>query len=132
MCYPNHTGVDLIPEAGGGANVTSPVKGTVVTATYSSSWGNYVRIKITGSSGGSTWNRVAETGRFYPQMTVNVRNAPTTTSPQVAQYYKGESFVYDSYVVNEGYIWLSYISGSGVRRYVAWRVQGGEKFGYIV
>ncbi|MBU3106152.1 SH3 domain-containing protein, partial [Clostridium gasigenes] len=33
---------------------------------------------------------------------------------------------------NGGYVWISYVASSGARRYVAWRVQGGEKFGTIV
>lgn len=86
--------------------------------------------------GGSTptdpWVRVPETGyRFYPNRTINVRDYPSRSGNIMAQYYVGESFAYDSYVVYDDHIWLSYVSGSGHRRYVAWRVQGGEKFGTI-
>lgn len=89
--------------------------------------------KLNGSGGGGDeFTRVPETGyRFYPDRTVNVRDYPSRQGKVVAQYYKGESFAYDSYVVKDGHIWLSYISASGPRRYVAWRVHGGEKFGYI-
>lgn len=51
--------------------------------------------------------------------TLNVRNAPSTDGPVAATYSKGQRFVYDSYQVANGYVWLSYISYSGVRRYVA-------------
>lgn len=51
--------------------------------------------------------------------TLNVRNEPSTNSAVVAQYSKGQKFVYDNYCVANGYVWLSYISYSGVRRYVA-------------
>lgn len=50
---------------------------------------------------------------------VNVRNQPSTAGPVAAVYTRGQTFVYDSYQVANGYVWLSYISYSGVRRYVA-------------
>lgn len=80
-----------------------------------------------GSNDGFT--RVPENGTFFPEMTINVRDYPSTQGNIVAQYHVGESVIYDSYIINNGYVWLSYISYSGPRRYVAWRVQGGELFG---
>lgn len=50
---------------------------------------------------------------------LNVRNAATNESKIVAQYKKGQTFNYDSYTINDGFVWLSYVSASGVRRYVA-------------
>ena len=76
--------------------------------------------------------RVQESGVFYPSQTVNVRDFPSSQAPVISQYHKGESISYDSYTVCDGYVWLSYISYSGERRYVAWRLSGGEKFGKIV
>lgn len=52
---------------------------------------------------------------------LNVRNSPSTKGKVVAQYKKGEKFNYDSYIDTNGYRWLSYISKSKVRRYVAGR-----------
>jgi len=89
-------------------------------------------IDDTSSDSSNSYSRVTESGTFYVTQTINIRNAPSVSATIVGQYNKGESFIYDSYVVKEGYIWLSYISYSGERRYVAWRVRGGEKFGYIV
>lgn len=84
------------------------------------------------STSSNSFSRISENGyRFYPNRTVNVRDYPSRTGNIVAQYYVGESFVYDSYVINDSHIWLSYVSGSGHRRYVAWRVYDGEKFGEI-
>ncbi|MFH6737150.1 SH3 domain-containing protein, partial [Streptococcus suis] len=77
------------------------------------------------------FTRISETGRFYPNQTVTIRNHPSRSGGVVGQYNSGESFSYDSYVVNDGHIWLSYVSYSGERRYVAWRVQNGTKFGTI-
>lgn len=48
-----------------------------------------------------------------------VCNEPTQASGEVARYVKGQSFTYDSYQVNDGFVWLSYISNSGVRRFIA-------------
>lgn len=52
---------------------------------------------------------------------LNVRNSPSTKGKIVAKYKKGEKFNYDSYIDTNGYRWLSYISRSKVRRYVAQR-----------
>ena len=76
--------------------------------------------------------RILETGVFYPNTTINVRSFPGTQGNVLAQYTSGESLTYDSYVINDGYVWLSYVASSGSRRYVAWRVQGGETFGTII
>ncbi|HBL1561336.1 TPA: SH3 domain-containing protein [Enterococcus faecium] len=63
----------------------------------------------------------------------NLRDYPSTNNSNVlAQYTNGDNLIYDSYVVNNGYVWLSYIASSGARRYVAWRVQNGETYGEIV
>lgn len=50
---------------------------------------------------------------------LNVRNEPSTDSAVVAVYTNGQTFNYDSYLIQDGYVWLSYESYSGVRRYVA-------------
>lgn len=50
---------------------------------------------------------------------LNVRNEPNDESAIVTQYSNGQTFNYDGYVVSDGYVWLSYESYSGVRRYVA-------------
>lgn len=63
--------------------------------------------------------RVSSNGTYTVKYTTNVRTAPSTSSTVVAQYYAGQSFSYDSYTVQNGYKWYSYISYSGQRRYVA-------------
>ena len=50
---------------------------------------------------------------------LNVRNEPNDESAIITIYGKGQKFNYDGYIVADGYVWLSYISYSGVRRYVA-------------
>lgn len=50
---------------------------------------------------------------------LNVRNDPSNDNAIVATYVRGQKINYDSYQVNDGFVWLSYISNSGVRRFVA-------------
>lgn len=50
---------------------------------------------------------------------LNVHDSPDKNTPSLAVYSKGQSFNYDSYIVANGFVWLSYISFNGQRRYVA-------------
>ncbi|MCR0371924.1 SH3 domain-containing protein [[Clostridium] innocuum] len=58
-------------------------------------------------------------GVFYPNMKLPVSSDATEASPALDYYQKGDAIVYDGYLFNDGYVWISYISGSGKRRYVA-------------
>lgn len=61
---------------------------------------------------------------------LNIRNAPSLNSEVVGTYENGEEFNYMDFCYAEGYEWLSYISNSGVRRYVAsMNTETGETFG---
>lgn len=50
---------------------------------------------------------------------LNIRNAPSTDAEIVGTYEKGEEFDYMEFCNANGYEWLSYVSYSGERRYVA-------------
>ena len=51
---------------------------------------------------------------------LNVRDNPhTKNSNIVASYSKNESFYYNEVYISNAYVWVSYISNSGYRRYVA-------------
>lgn len=66
--------------------------------------------------------RVAKKGSATVVVPIlNVRSTYSTSGKVVAQYKKGGKFNYDSYIIANGYVWLSYISYSGQRRYVAER-----------
>ena len=68
----------------------------------------------------ATGNRIARGGTARVLVAgLNVRNAPSTGAAVAATYVKGQTFNYDSYIITNGYVWLSYVSNSGVRRYVA-------------
>lgn len=56
-----------------------------------------------------------------------IREEPSTSSKSVGSYNKGESVIYDYYVDNEGYRWISWIGASGNRRYMAVRVLATNK-----
>lgn len=56
-----------------------------------------------------------------------IREKPSTSSKAVGSYSRGESVIYDYYVDNEGYRWISWIGGSGKRRYMAVRVLSTNK-----
>nr|DAM69512.1 MAG TPA: lysin [Caudoviricetes sp.] len=50
---------------------------------------------------------------------LNIRNAPSLDAEIVGTYEQGEEFNYMEFINANGYEWLSYVSNSGVRRYVA-------------
>lgn len=62
----------------------------------------------------------------------NVRSAPNTNAPIVAQYQKNKPINYDSVYECDGYRWISYIGASGKRRYVACRRLSGDTTPWIM
>ncbi|OEG13442.1 SH3 domain-containing protein [Enterococcus ureasiticus] len=61
-------------------------------------------------------------GVFYPdrQLAVSADTNPDDVARPALDYYNaGSSIPYDSYIMTNGYVWISYIAGSGKRRYVA-------------
>ena len=69
-------------------------------------------------------------GSFRVANGLNVRQAPSTSATIMARYDGGQSFTYDSKVVSNGYLWVSYMSYSGARRYVAIKnLSTGQTFG---
>lgn len=92
-----------------------------------------------GSSGGigtpsgneTIVSQYPESGICYPQMTINIRSKPCSTTGEVLdQYYLGESVIYDYVVITNKYVWISWIGGSGRRVYMTVRDQlTGERWG---
>jgi N-acetylmuramoyl-L-alanine amidase len=81
--------------------------------------------------------RYNEKGTFYPNTTINFRNAPKVNAdtPIQGQYHSGENVNYDIVVIGERYNWISWISSStGVRRYMPIRdkVTGEPMWGYAI
>ena len=66
------------------------------------------------------------------QAVCNVRSAPNTNAPIVAQYPVGKEINYDQVWEGDGYRWISYIgANSGQRRYVACRRLSGDTTPWI-
>ena len=74
------------------------------------------------------WTRIPETGHFTVEVpSINVRNKPSKLGKVTNTYYKGERIYYDSYVIKEGFVWISYISYSNERHYVATGTHNGSE-----
>ena len=101
------------------------------------SWNErYFRPRYPGSSKPSVSKPNANTGgkkfikneswHAYTQCAVNVRSDASTNSAIVATYPMGSRINYDSVYEGDGYRWISYISWSRKRRYVAYRRLSGD------
>ena len=74
------------------------------------------------------WNRIDEEGSFIVSVpSINVRNKPSKLGKIVSVYHKGEQVFYDSYVIKEGFVWISYISYSNERHYMAIGTHNGSQ-----
>lgn len=74
------------------------------------------------------WNRIDEKGSFTVSVpSINVRNKPSKLGKIVSVYHKGERVFYDSYVIKEGFVWISYISYSDERHYMAIGTHNGSQ-----
>lgn len=60
---------------------------------------------------------IPSSGTAYFLTAVKVRAGPSVGSAHVATYAAGDTVRYDQVVTNEGRTWISYIGGSGNRRY---------------
>lgn len=79
----------------------------------------------------SNSSTMSQRGTFRVAYGLNVRQAPSTSATIMATYSGGQSFTYDSKVEANGYLWVSYMSYSGARRYVAIKnLSTGQTYGY--
>ncbi|WP_206913099.1 hypothetical protein IGL98_003489 [Enterococcus sp. DIV0840] len=65
---------------------------------------------------------VSMVGTFYPDRKLGVSqdtDPDDTKSPALDYYLPGMAISYDHYLHSNGYVWISYISQGGVRRYIA-------------
>lgn len=60
----------------------------------------------------------AENGHFTANQVINIHNTYSESSHVAAKLYAGESVYYDSVYITNKYVWISYISYSGVRRFL--------------
>ncbi|MBK0347332.1 LysM peptidoglycan-binding domain-containing protein [Aerococcaceae bacterium zg-ZJ1578] len=77
-----------------------------------------------------------ESGQFTANRSLSIRNEPNQLSAEVATLYAGENVVYDMVYKTNRFIYISYVSYSGTRRYLAIRTntngQRGPLWGTIV
>lgn len=96
-----------------------------------------VRVKVLPSTPPPTDNpdellsTYSEYGVFTANQTLKIRNYHNVSAQVAAELYAGESVNYDSIYVTKSYVWISYISYSGVRRYVAIRTNNNGVYGPI-
>ncbi|HFI0633760.1 TPA: SH3 domain-containing protein [Streptococcus suis] len=64
-------------------------------------------------------NNLPSSGTYTFKSRLAIRSKPSSSSPIIAYYGIGQSVRYDSIVSAEGKQWLSYITYSGARRYIA-------------
>lgn len=72
-----------------------------------------------------------ESGTFYPNDTIIVRNAPSTSATIVARYYKGEHVKYHTVHLKNGYVWLQYKRANGQQAYIPCRTYSNGKYGTL-
>ena len=73
-------------------------------------------------------SNISTSGKAKFLTRVKVRSSPSTSAESVAVYSEGETVSFDSVVQNEGRTWISYIGGSGLRRYCCAIDTDGEHF----
>ncbi|MBL1125484.1 40K cell wall protein precursor [Streptococcus suis] len=64
-------------------------------------------------------NSLPSSGTYTFKSRLAIRNSPSLSSPVLFHYGIGQSVRYDRVVTAEGRQWISYISYSGARRYIA-------------
>lgn len=74
-----------------------------------------------------------ENGYFYPNTLIYFRNKPYVSDDNKIQgsYNIGEYVIYDYVIIGNGYVWISWISRTGIRRYMPIREFKNGKYGEI-
>lgn len=75
--------------------------------------------------------KYAESGVFYPNDTIIVRDRPSTVGAIVARYYAGEHVTYHTVHKGNGYVWLQYTRGNGQQAYIPCREYSNGKYGTL-
>ncbi|MBK0348284.1 LysM peptidoglycan-binding domain-containing protein [Aerococcaceae bacterium zg-ZJ1578] len=73
----------------------------------------------------------AESGQFTASRSLSIRNEPSESSPTVVTLNAGEKVIYDKVIITNKYVYISYVSFSGVRRYVPIRTYNNGQKGVI-
>lgn len=107
MDYSYHTRTQPISSAAGFIHFKD-LSGTVSTP-----------ISTTPSTGTSTGGSLPSSGTYRFTSRKGIKSEPKISSADIAYYDNGSSVNYDKTVVADNYEWISYVSYSGARRYIA-------------
>ncbi|HEM3702245.1 TPA: SH3 domain-containing protein [Streptococcus suis] len=80
--------------------------------------GTTIQLALASVASTST-NNLPSSGTYTFKSRLAIRSKPSNSAPVLAYYGIGQSVRYDSIVSAEGKQWLSYITYSGARRYIA-------------
>lgn len=72
-----------------------------------------------------------ESGTFYMNDTIIVRDQPSTNGKIIARYYKGENVKYHTVHLGNGYVWLEYNRSNGGRGFIPCRTYSSGKYGAL-
>lgn len=114
---PNTYGVYVLPNA-----VEFEVAFFMDETTITVGKANWKYLKDVSVSTSSTSNTSTNFGGTYKVMadTLNVRDKASTSGKVMDQYKKGQIVnLENTYYIADGYVWGTYVSSSGVRRYIA-------------
>ena len=127
--YISHTGVRVYV-------AIKALDNSIIFGTDSNNFSYTVTSKPSGntptqsSQSNSTVNQINQSGSFTPSIGLNIRRAPSTSAQIAARYNAGQTFNYTQKVESDGYLWVSYISHTGVRVYIAIKgLDNGTTFG---
>ncbi|WP_313168258.1 SH3 domain-containing protein [Streptococcus parasuis] len=67
----------------------------------------------------SSLPQLPSSGTYRVKIRSSIRNAPKLSSPEITYYDAGATVHYDKLITADGRLWISYISYSGIRRYIA-------------
>lgn len=76
-------------------------------------------ISTTPSTGTSTGGSLPSSGTYRFTSRKGIKSEPKISSADIAYYDNGSSVNYDKTVIADNYEWISYVSYSGARRYIA-------------
>lgn len=76
-------------------------------------------ISTTPSAGTSTGGSLPSSGTYRFTSRKGIKSEPKISSADIAYYDNGSSVNYDKTVIADNYEWISYVSYSGARRYIA-------------
>lgn len=107
MDYSYHTRTQPISSAAGFIHFKD-LSGTVSTP-----------ISTTPSTGTSTGGSLPSSGTYRFTSRKGIKSEPKISSADIAYYDNGSSVNYDKTVIADNYEWISYVSYSGARRYIA-------------